>query len=144
MSPDHRKLRVFHEADALAIAIYQRTRGFPREEWFGLRSQMRRAAVSVPCNIVEGNARNSARDYVRFLYVAIGSCSELQYLIALAHDLGFGKQENWTPIAEQCGSVARQLHTLIDRMEAIAGGRDEKNRHPDPGSSRQHRPTTDN
>ena len=58
---------------------------------------------------------------MRFLYVAIGSCSELQYLIALARDLGFAKQENWTPIAEQCGSVARQLHKLIDRMEAIAG-----------------------
>lgn len=127
MSPDHRKLRVFHDADALAIAIYRQTREFPRDEWFGLRSQMRRAAVSVPCNIVEGNARNSARDYLRFLYVAVGSCSELQYLVNLARDLGFGNEKSWTPVAAQCGSVARQLHKLIGRMEVIAGSKEQQN-----------------
>jgi len=127
MSPDHRRLRVFHEADALAIAIYQHPRELPRDEWFGLRSQMRRAAVSVPCNIVEGNARSSARDYLRFLYIALGSCSELQYLVTLARDLGFVNEKNSMPVAAQCGSVARQLHKLIERMETIAIGQSEKN-----------------
>lgn len=121
MSPDHRKLRVFHEADALAIAIYRPTREFPRDEWLGLRAQMRRAAISVPCNIVEGNARRSARDHLRFLYVAVGSCSELEYLVALARDLRLSKRTDWAPIAAQCGSVARERHKLIDRMEVIAG-----------------------
>jgi four helix bundle protein len=124
MSPDHRKLRVFQEADALAIAIYQQTREFPRDEWFGLRAQMRRAAVSVPCNLVEGNARRSARDYLRFLYIAVGSCSELEYLVALARDLALSTKTDWAPIAAQCGSVARQLHKLIERMETIAGSRE--------------------
>ena len=124
MSPDHCKLRVFHEADALAIAIYQQTRDFPRDEWFGLRAQMRRAAVSVQCNIVEGNARKSARDYLRFLYIAVGSCSELEYLVALARDLSLSKKTDWAPIASQCGSVARQLHKLIERMETISESRE--------------------
>jgi len=64
---------------------------------------------------------------LRFLYVALGSCSELQYLVTLARDLGFGNEKNWTPVAAQCGSVARQLHKLIERMETIATGQSEKN-----------------
>lgn len=63
MSRDHKKLRVFHDAHAVAIAIYRQTREFPRDESFGLRAQMRRAAVSVASNIVEGNARATTRDY---------------------------------------------------------------------------------
>ena len=120
MSRDYRKLRVFHQAHALTRAIYQHTRGFPRDEWFGLRAPMRRAAVSVPCNIVEGNARGSTRDYLRFLYVALGSSSELQYLVALATELGFAKGQDWATVAEQCEAVARQLQKLVERMEAIA------------------------
>ena len=123
MSRNHEKLRVFHEAHALTTAIYQHTQGFPRDEWLGLRAQMRRAAVSVPCNIVEGNARGSTRDYLRFLYVALGSGSELQYLVALAVDLGLGKGDEWTALLSQCGDVVRQLQKLVDRMEGLTGGR---------------------
>ena len=120
MSRDYRKLRVFHESHALAAAIYQHTRGFPRDEWFGLRAQMRRAAVSVPCNIVEGNARGSTRDYLRFLNVALGSSSELQYLVTLAVELGLAQAKDWTPVQARCEGVARQLQKLVERMEAFA------------------------
>jgi four helix bundle protein len=63
MSRDHEKLRVFHDAHALTTAIHQHTRGFPRDEWFDLRAQMRRAAVSIACNAVEGSARGTILDY---------------------------------------------------------------------------------
>ena len=120
MSRNHEKLRVFHEAHALTTAIYRQTQAFPRDEWFGLRAQMRRAAVSVPCNIVEGNARGSTRDYLRFLHIALGSSSELHYLVMLAVDLGLAEGEQWTMLRSRCGDVVRQLQKLIDRMETLA------------------------
>ena len=121
MSRNHEKLRVFHEAHALTAAIYQHTQAFPPDEWFGLRAQKRRAAVSVPCNIVEGNARATTRDYVRFLHFALGSGSELQYLVTLAIDLGLAKGQAWVSLQTKSGDVVRrQLQKLIDRMERLA------------------------
>jgi four helix bundle protein len=86
---DHKKLRAFALADGLAMLVYQDTADFPREEVFGLTSQMRRSAVSVASNIVEGCARNSLADYLRFLDMAYGSVRELEYQITLAHRLGY-------------------------------------------------------
>ena len=86
---DHKKLRAFELADQLALMVYKHTAGFPREETFGLVTQMRRAAVSVASNIVEGCARNSLVDYVPFLDMAYGSVRELEYQLSLADRLGF-------------------------------------------------------
>ena len=113
MGRDHRKLRVFHDAHALTIEIYRNTRGFPREEEFGLRSQMRRAAVSVATNIVEGNARGSARDYLRFLQIAFGSICELQYLILLVGELGLLQDAERKTLTAQCDGVVKQLNRLV-------------------------------
>ena len=74
---DHTKLRAFEMADEIAVLLYHVTKGFPREEQYGLTSQMRRAAVSVPSNIVEWCARDSQADYLRFLNIAFGSLIEL-------------------------------------------------------------------
>ena len=86
---DHTKLRAFELADEVALLIYQVTAGFPKEERYGLVAQMRRAAVSVPSNIVEGCARDSQADYLRFLYIAFGSLRELHYQLNLSQRLGF-------------------------------------------------------
>jgi four helix bundle protein len=89
MARDHRKLRVFHDAHGEVLSIYKHTRNFPRDEWYALRVQMRRAAVSVPANIVEGNARRTTREYVHFLNVARGSAAEITCLVDLAAELGY-------------------------------------------------------
>ncbi len=86
---DHIKLRAFEMADEVVVLVYQATARFPKEEIYGLTSQMRRAAVSVPSNIVEGCARDSQADYLRFLHMAFGSLRELHYQIGLSKRLGF-------------------------------------------------------
>ncbi len=86
---DHTKLRAFHLADEMALIIYKATKNFPREEIYGLKSQMRRAAVSVPSNIVEGCTRKNQADYRRFLEIAFGSLKEVHYQFDLSKRLGY-------------------------------------------------------
>ena len=86
---DHKKLRAFQLADELTLDIYQITNAFLRDELFGLTSQMRRAAVSVPSNIVEGCARETQSEYCRFLEIAFGSLRELHYQFDLSKKLGY-------------------------------------------------------
>ena len=89
MARDHRKLEVFQLADGWAIAVYQATSQFPTAERFGLQSQIRRSAVSVAANIVEGCARGPEGDLLRFIDISLGSARECGYLIGLANRLGF-------------------------------------------------------
>ena len=109
---DHRKLRAFELADRLAIAIYQHTRAFPREEQFGLTAQLRKAAVSGPSNIVEGCARSSEADYLRFLDIAYGSTREVEYQLSLAVRLGYlqaGPYEELSALVVETGKVIAGL-----------------------------------
>lgn len=117
MSRDHRKLRVFHDAHALTLAIYKETNGFPKDEWFGLRMQMRRAALSVPSNIVEGSARRSAREYCNFLNIATGSACELAYLLHVADALHLLSQEPGARLQIQADRVVRQMKRLVGEVE---------------------------
>jgi four helix bundle protein len=115
---DHRKLRAFELADALALQDYQATAEFPKTEQFGLVSQMRRAAVSIPCNIVEGCARPSEADFVRFLDIAYGSTRELEYQISLALRLGFLHDERHASLVAHCVETSKVLHGLIRSLRS--------------------------
>jgi four helix bundle protein len=86
---DHRKLRAFELADQVAFHVYKLTKNFPDEEKYGITSQIRRAAVSVPSNIVEGCARGSQTEYLRFLEISFGSLRELHYQFDLSKRLGY-------------------------------------------------------
>lgn len=111
---DHTKLRAFELADEIALLTYKHTTDFPKHEQFGLTSQMRRAAVSIPSNIVEGCARDSTADYLRFLDIAFGSLRELEYQLSLAERLGFGTRADElrtkvTETSKVLGSLIRSL-----------------------------------
>ncbi|MEE9211377.1 MAG: four helix bundle protein [Phycisphaeraceae bacterium] len=113
MSRDHRKLKAFQLADALVMDVYRTTRAFPKEEMFGLTSQMRRAAVSVAANIVEGCARRTQKDYVQFLNVAFGSLREVGYFLNLASRLEYVKDPATKELSERYEETSRVLFGLI-------------------------------
>ena len=113
MSRDHTALRAFHLADGLAVCVYRETGGYPACERYGLQSQLRRAAVSVPANIVEGSARRSQTDYVRFLEIALSSACEVDYLIGLSRRLEFLTEDAEARCRNCSTPTVRSLQKLI-------------------------------
>ena len=110
---DHTKLRAFQLADELAIHIYRISLNFPKEEMFGLTSQMRRCAVSVPSNIVEGSARESHSEYLRFLEIAFGSLRELHYQYGLAVKLGYISEYKTDNLESKLTEKEKVLGSLV-------------------------------
>lgn len=113
---DHTKLRAFELADDIALRIYLVTRGFPKEEIYGLTSQMTRGAVSVPSNIVEGCARESQVEYLRFLEIAFGSLRELHYQFGLARRLGYTDRSDVSECDSKMVETEKVLGALIRSM----------------------------
>ena len=113
---DHTKLRAFELADEVTVLIYRATRKFPKEEIYGLTSQIRRAAVSVPSNIVEGCARESQVEYLRFLEIAFGSLRELHYQFSLAMRLGYTAEPDFTECDSKIVETEKVLSALIRSM----------------------------
>jgi len=111
---DHTKLRAFELADDLAVMIYKLTRNFPKEEIYGITSQMRRAAVSVASNIVEGCARESQPEYHRFLDLAFGSLRELNYQFGLAIRLEYASDKD--PKTINCGSRLKEAEKVLGAL----------------------------
>lgn len=110
-------LKVWRRSHQLVLQIYRLTAGFPSEERFGLVSQLRRAAASVPTNIAEGSKRRHSADYARFLNVAEGSLAETEYLLILGKDLGYvGGDEAAKHLAEM-DEIARMLNGLRSKVE---------------------------
>jgi four helix bundle protein len=117
MLKNYRDLIVWQKSYQLCIQIYKRTKDFPKEEKFGLTSQIRRAAVSVPSNIAEGYGRRTTPDYIRALYVAYGSHCELETQMLLSGDLGYIKVEDMKKLQDDIGEVERMLKALIKSLE---------------------------
>ena len=118
---DYSKIEAWKLADDLTVAIYERTRSFPREEMYGLTSQLRRASYSVPANIVEGASRESKKDYLHFLHIARGSLSETQYFIHLARRLGYLSDEEADKLHGQTKLTFACLHGLTQAVGREAG-----------------------
>jgi four helix bundle protein len=117
---DHRKLKAWHLADALALTVYRATLTFAKAELFGLTAQMRRGAVSVASNIVEGSARRSEADYLRFLDMAFAAARELQYHVSLAQRLGYLKPELAEELESSCTETCRVLSGLMRSLREPA------------------------
>jgi four helix bundle protein len=113
---DHTKLKAFELADQMALEIYRLTKRFPKEELFGLTSQLRRAAVSAASNIVEGCARGSEADYIRFLDTAYASACEAQYQVSLAHRLHYLTDSDYRSVQETCDHASKVLGALIKAL----------------------------
>ncbi|MBI3301818.1 MAG: four helix bundle protein [Deltaproteobacteria bacterium] len=115
---DFRELKVWEKAHQLTLAVYKVTVTFPRDEMYGLTSQIRRSCASIPANIAEGCGRGGDGELGRFLQIAMGSASELEYHLLLAHDLGLLNQADYKHLAQEATEVKRMLTSFIQKLNA--------------------------
>ena len=113
----HEKLDVWGRAVDFVTVIYRTTDGFPKEEKFGLTSQIRRAAVSIPANIAEGAARESPKEFAHFLSNAQGSASELATELLIAHRLGFLSQKDYATLNPELDNIGRMIFGLSQHVK---------------------------
>lgn len=113
---NYRELIVWQRAMVLTEEIYRLTKNLPREETYSLRDQMRRAAVSVPSNIAEGQGRNSTKEFVQFLSIARGSLAELETQITLCERLCYIHPEMCKSLLEMCDEISRMLTALMTNL----------------------------
>jgi len=117
MLKNYKELKVWQKSYQLCLEIYQLTAGFPMDEKFGLTSQIRRCAVSVPSNIAEGYGRKTTADYIKFLYIAYGSNCEMETQIMLSGDLDYIDKPVMKRIIDDINEVERMLKALIKSLE---------------------------
>ncbi len=115
MKRAHKKLDVWQEGITLAQCIYELSESFPKAEIYGLTSQMRRAAVSVPSNIAEGAARFSSKEFAQFLNIAGGSLSELDTQVEIAARLGYLSEQHQIEVVSKIDSISMKLAGLINK-----------------------------
>jgi four helix bundle protein len=113
---DFRKMKVWQSSHRLVLAVYRATGIFPREETYGLTAQLRRCCASIPANIAEGCGRSGEAELGRFMVIAMGSASELEYHLLLAHDLGYLGAQDYQQLSQRTGEIKRMLSTLITKM----------------------------
>ena len=115
---DFRDLTVWQKAHELTLAVYRTTAGFPREELYGLTSQLRRSCASIPANLAEGCGRNGDAELARFCSIAMGSASELEYHLLLAKDLKLIKPKDHEALAGCATELKRMLSGLLQTLKA--------------------------
>ena len=115
---DYRKLEVWRRAHQLTLQVYRCSASFPREEVYSLTSQIRRAAASIPANIVEGCGRESNADFARFLQIAVGSAHELEYHLLLAKDLTYLSEQDHNRVTSETAEVKKMLSGLLGRVRS--------------------------
>ena len=113
---DFRQLKVWEKSHHLALEVYKATATFPKEELYGITSQLRRASISIPTNIAEGCGRNTNADFARFLQIAMGSASETEYEIILAFDLGFLSKDQFERLQTKPEEVKKMLASFIKTL----------------------------
>lgn len=115
---DFRDLTVWQKAHQLTLAVYRTTASFPREELYGLTSQLRRSCASIPANLAEGCGRNGDAELARFCSIAMGSASELEYHLLLAKDLKLIKPKDHEDLAGRATELKRMLAGLLQTLKA--------------------------
>ncbi len=113
---DYKKYSIWKDSHALTLSIYKLTKNYPKEEVFGLVSQLRRAMSSVPTNIAEGCGRLSDLDFRRFLIIAHGSATEVEYLLFLSLELEFISNSDYNNLNEKIITLRKQIHSLIKKL----------------------------
>lgn len=115
---DFRELKVWEKAHRLVLRVYKASASFPKDELYGLTSQIRRSSASVATNIAEGCGRGENAELGRYLQIAMGSASELEYQLLLAHDLGFMNSPQYNALARQVVEIKRMLAVLLQKVRA--------------------------
>lgn len=114
---DYKKLQVWVRAHSLTLEIYREVKNFPKEELFGLISQMKRSSSSIPTNIAEGAGRFSNKDFSRFLKIAYGSTNEVEYQIILSTDLDFLDRQKAESLIDKTQELRKMLYALINKLD---------------------------
>ncbi len=115
---DFRTLKVWERSHSLTLEIYKAAESLPKHEIYGLTSQIQRAAVSIPTNIAEGCGKDSDPELKRYFLIAMGSSSELEYLLLLAHDLGYLSDDTYKNLHEELVEIRKMLNAFIQRLKA--------------------------
>jgi len=118
MARDFRKIAAWERAHALTLQVYRATADFPADERFGLVSQMRRACASIPTNIVEGCGRDTGNELARFIDIATGSASEVEYQLLLARDLGYLPEDQHRNLSTELTEIRRMLLAFSNKLRS--------------------------
>lgn len=113
---DFKKYTVWQESHTFTLDVYQATKIFPKDELFGLTSQLRRASASIPTNFAEGCGSNSEKEFARYLNIALASCCEVEYLLLLTRDLKYITVEQYQFFEEQLFKIRKQIYNLKTKL----------------------------